>query len=170
MRSLTYRWQDEEYTVALQPTTNDAGLWHVQIPAQQSQDVACSIGNDGLLLIKHGATQTRAYVQPDRAAVQVVLHGQSYRLLRRQPPDVATSAHSGAAADAQKALTAPMAGTLVKVQVHPGQQVQEQQVLVILSAMKMEHAITAPYAGKVLHVHYQEGAVVPGGSVLVEME
>jgi 3-methylcrotonyl-CoA carboxylase alpha subunit len=48
--------------------------------------------------------------------------------------------------------------------------VQHQQVLVILSAMKMEHTIVAPYEGKVRHVHYQEGAVVEGGAVLVEME
>jgi biotin carboxyl carrier protein len=63
-----------------------------------------------------------------------------------------------------------MAGTIVKVQVHPGDAVQAHQVLVILSAMKMEHTITAPYAGKVRRVNYQEGAVVKGGAVIAEME
>jgi len=43
-------------------------------------------------------------------------------------------------------------------------------VLVILSAMKMEHSIIAPYEGKVRRVHYHEGEVVKGGSVIVEME
>jgi 3-methylcrotonyl-CoA carboxylase alpha subunit len=43
-------------------------------------------------------------------------------------------------------------------------------VLVILSAMKMEHTITAPYEGKVRHVHFQEGDVVKGGALVVEME
>ncbi len=63
-----------------------------------------------------------------------------------------------------------MAGTIVKVQVRDGEMVQAHQVLVILSAMKMEHAITAPYEGKVDHVYYQEGAVVPGGATIMEME
>ena len=67
-------------------------------------------------------------------------------------------------------LTAPMAGTIVKVQVQDGEMVQHRQVLVILSAMKMEHTIVAPYEGKVRRVHYQEGDVVKGGAVLVEME
>jgi 3-methylcrotonyl-CoA carboxylase alpha subunit len=63
-----------------------------------------------------------------------------------------------------------MAGTIVKVQAHDGDVVEQRQVLVILSAMKMEHTITAPYAGKVRHVYYQEGAVVNGGGTIVEME
>ena len=57
----------------------------------------------------------------------------------------------------------------MKVQVRDGDMVQAHQVLVILSAMKMEHAITAPYEGKIEHVYYQEGAVIPGGATLVEM-
>ncbi|MGH2478692.1 MAG: biotin/lipoyl-containing protein, partial [Ktedonobacteraceae bacterium] len=67
-------------------------------------------------------------------------------------------------------LSAPMAGTIVKVQVQDGQEVEQRQVLVILAAMKMEHTIAAPHAGKIKRVHYQEGDVVKGGSVLVEME
>jgi biotin carboxyl carrier protein len=63
-----------------------------------------------------------------------------------------------------------MAGTIVKVHVHDGEAVEAHQVLVILSAMKMEHAIIAPYDGRVRRVHYQEGEVVPGGAIIVEME
>ena len=63
-----------------------------------------------------------------------------------------------------------MAGTIVKVQVRDGDIVQAHQVLVIVSAMKMEHAISAPYEGRVEHVYYQEGAVVTGGATIIEME
>jgi biotin carboxyl carrier protein len=62
-----------------------------------------------------------------------------------------------------------MAGTLIKVQAHEGDIVEANQVLMILSAMKMEHAITAPSAGTVQRIHYQEGAVVPGGAILIDM-
>jgi 3-methylcrotonyl-CoA carboxylase alpha subunit len=70
----------------------------------------------------------------------------------------------------QKVLAAPMAGTIIKVQAHDGDTVEQRQVLVILSAMKMEHSIAAPYAGKVRRIYVQEGAVVKGGAAIVEME
>ena len=169
-RTVTYRWQDHEYTIALRPVVDAVEQWRIQIDARPPQQVACTTGNNGLLLLKRGAEQFRAYVQSQKGETQVVLAGQAYRLQRRQPPDVATTAQGGDTTRAQKALTAPMAGTIVKVQVRDGEAVQAHQILVILSAMKMEHAITAPYEGKVQHVHYQEGSVVQGGSVLVEME
>ncbi len=99
-----------------------------------------------------------------------MLNGRLYRFARRQPPDVDASARGSNAASAQKTLTAPMAGTIVKIQAREGQQVQPRQVLAILSAMKMEHTIVAPYEGKVRRVHYQEGDVVKGGAVIIEME
>ena len=112
----------------------------------------------------------QTYVQHAGNETQVSLHGRMYSLEERQPPNVDTAVRESNPAHAQKVLTAPMAGTIVKVQVHEGDSVEQRQVLVILSAMKMEHTIVAPYAGKVRRVHYQEGAVVKGGAALVEME
>jgi 3-methylcrotonyl-CoA carboxylase alpha subunit len=122
-----------------------------------------------MLLLQQHACQTRLHVQQQSAETLVALGGQIYHLQRQQPPDIATSTHGGTLASAQKTLTAPMAGTIVKVQVHEGDMVQANQVLVILSAMKMEHAITAPHDGKIQHIYYQEGAVVPGGTTIAEM-
>ena len=62
-----------------------------------------------------------------------------------------------------------MSGTIVKVQAQEGDTVEARQVLMILSAMKMEHAITAPHAGTIQRIRYQEGAVVQGGAVLIDM-
>jgi biotin carboxyl carrier protein len=82
---------------------------------------------------------------------------------------VEQTAHTGGPTQTQKTLTAPMAGTIVKVQIQEGDSVEAQQVLMILSAMKMEHAITAPYTGIVQRIRYQEGSVVPGGAILIDM-
>jgi 3-methylcrotonyl-CoA carboxylase alpha subunit len=144
--------------------------WHVQINTETSEDIACTIKDDVLVLLRKGAQSTLLYVQPSKAEIQVALNGQLYRLQRPQPPDVATTKRGGGLAPTQKTLTAPMAGTIVKVHVHDGEAVEAHQVLVILSAMKMEHAIIAPYDGRVRRVHYQEGEVVPGGAIIVEME
>ncbi len=169
-RTLIYRYHEHEYKVALRRSADDIELWNVQIDSQPAENITCSVGNDDLVLLKQGAAQVRTYVQEQKDEIQIILDGQSYFLERRQPPDVDAAAHKHTATHSQKTLTAPMAGTIVKVQVHPGDTVQAHQVLVILSAMKMEHTITAPYAGKVRRVNYQEGAVVKGGAVVVEME
>src|SRR6266571_120186 len=184
-RRITYCYQDKEHTVALRPGQESTGTtvptvpivpsptshsWHVQVDAQPSENIRCIFGNQSLVLLQRGAEQVRTYVQHVDGETQVILQGQRYRLERRQRPDLESIAHGGNIASSQKALTAPMAGTIVKVQVHVGQAVEQRQVLIILSAMKMEHTITAPYAGKVRHVYYREGDVVKGGAVLVEME
>ncbi|GAC1618448.1 MAG: acetyl-CoA carboxylase biotin carboxylase subunit [Ktedonobacteraceae bacterium] len=169
-RRITYRYQEQEHTVALL-AASVADAWTILVDEQALGTFAYNLGNHGLLLLRQGETQTRVYLYTGvTGEVQVMLEGSLYRLERRQPPDVDATAQGGSTVRSQKALTAPMAGTIVKVQVHAGDVVEAQQVLVILSAMKMEHAIIAPHEGKVRHVHYQEGAVVRGGAVIVEME
>lgn len=169
-RIISFHYHDQEYKLMLKPALQQATGWQVQIDNQPSRDVTCMIGNDAMLLLRNGNKQTQVYVQQHQDTIQVVYQGHSYQLLRRQPPTVEASEHGHGIGHAQKALTAPMAGTIMKVQVRAGDQVQAHQILVILSAMKMEHAITAPYEGTIQRVYYQEGAVVPGGATLIEME
>jgi len=48
-----------------------------------------------------------------------------------------------------KEITAPMPGTIVKLEVKKGQDVAEGETLLFLEAMKMENAIVTPVTGKV---------------------
>jgi 3-methylcrotonyl-CoA carboxylase alpha subunit len=169
-RVITYHYLEQTYRVSVMPSTHTTSTWYIQINTQTGKDITCTIDNGCLVLLRKGEQQRRLYVQQRKGEMQVALNGQVYLLQRHQPPDIATTIHGGDAAHVQKTLTSPMAGTIVKVQVQDGEVVQAHQILVILSAMKMEHAITAPYEGRVSHVHYQEGAVVPGGAIIVEME
>ncbi|MCW2607573.1 MAG: acety-l/propionyl-CoA carboxylase subunit alpha [Frankiales bacterium] len=68
------------------------------------------------------------------------------------------------------ALTAPMPGTVLRVDVAPGDAVAAGQVLLVLEAMKMEHAVRAPVAGTVAEVAVEAGRTVDAGSVLVVVE
>lgn len=169
-RRITYTFNDEEHSVALRKVGEGANEWSIQIDAQRAENITCTFGNDGLVLLRRQARQALAYVQQFEDRTEVALNGYLYALARRQPPDIDTAARDSNIAHTQKRLTAPMAGTIVKIQAQDGDVVEQRQVLVILSAMKMEHTITAPYAGKVRHVYYQEGAVVNGGVTIVEME
>jgi 3-methylcrotonyl-CoA carboxylase alpha subunit len=167
---ITYQYHSHSYKLALQPRRDKPDTWTIQINTNPSLEVTGTLYHDALVQLRLGVSQIYAYVQQQNGETQVVLAGKTYRLQRRQPPDIHTTAQSDRATHTQKTLTAPMAGTIVQVQVRDGTTVEPHQVLMVLNAMKMEHSITAPYAGKVRHVFYQAGAVVKGGAILAEME
>ena len=63
-----------------------------------------------------------------------------------------------------------MPGTVLRVDVAPGQAVQAGQTLVVLEAMKMELSVAAPVEGTVRDVHVTAGQLVARGQALVELE
>ena len=67
-------------------------------------------------------------------------------------------------------VTAPVTGTVWKIQVKVGDSVAEGQPLVILESMKMEMPVEAPSSGKVGKIHVTEGQSVEEGDVLVSLE
>jgi 3-methylcrotonyl-CoA carboxylase alpha subunit len=99
----------------------------------------------------------------------VSLGGESYRLSKPPPPDVDGTGPGGVDVPGAS-LTAPMPGTVVKVLVGEGDEVEEGQVLLVLEAMKMEQPVAAPHAGRIASLPYGEGTLVPGGAVLAEIE
>jgi acetyl/propionyl-CoA carboxylase alpha subunit len=87
------------------------------------------------------------------------------------PPDVETTAHGqGAVAGGSAAVTAPMPGTVIRVEVEAGDEVQARRPLVVLEAMKMEIPVHSPFDGMVQAVHVAAGDRVAGGALLVELE
>jgi methylmalonyl-CoA carboxyltransferase small subunit len=66
-------------------------------------------------------------------------------------------------------VRAPLAGTVARVSVEEGQEIEAGAVLVVLEAMKMETEITAPGPGTVGTIHVSPGDSVTGGQLLVEL-
>jgi biotin carboxyl carrier protein len=69
-----------------------------------------------------------------------------------------------------KLCRSPLAGIVVQVPVAPGQQLQVNDLMVVLEAMKMETAITAPVEGKLKSVNVVPGESVKASQVLVEFD
>ena len=124
---------------------------------------------DGEMHATMDGNPIRAGFVLDELEVRLSLRGVVYELFKPRPPDVDEvgpgRAHAGGAS-----LTAPMPGTVVKVLVSEGDEVEEGQLLLVLEAMKTEQSVAAPHAGVVRSLPYAEGAGVPGGAVLAELE
>jgi 3-methylcrotonyl-CoA carboxylase alpha subunit len=111
-------------------------------------------------------------VQPegDEDELRVVeWRGRSYRLERRRPVRVEDVARDRGGGGDSGVLTAPMPGRIVKLAVQPGAQVAQNQPLLVLEAMKMEHVVEAPHAGSVAEIHVHEGDQVSAGALLVTL-
>ncbi|WP_067185361.1 acetyl/propionyl/methylcrotonyl-CoA carboxylase subunit alpha [Microtetraspora niveoalba] len=67
-------------------------------------------------------------------------------------------------------LLAPMPGTVLRVDVEPGDRVAAGQPVVVLEAMKMEHQIVSPGAGVVTALDAVAGRQVEAGAVLAVIE
>jgi biotin carboxyl carrier protein len=63
-----------------------------------------------------------------------------------------------------------MPGTVIRVEIAPGDAVLARQALVVLEAMKMEIPVHSPFEGSVSAVHVAAGDQVAGGTLLVELE
>lgn len=107
-------------------------------------------------------------------AYSVKVDGQVYQVEvgpQGQLTSVTTQASPQAAALAStaEAVPAPLAGNIFKVQVQPGSEVVEGDVLVILEAMKMETEVRAARNGVVQVLHVKEGDSVSVGTPILSL-
>ena len=79
----------------------------------------------------------------------------------------APAAPAGGALAAGEVVKSPMPGNVLKINVTPGQKVNEGDVLLILEAMKMENEVVSTKTGTVAQIVVDKGAVVETDSPLV---
>jgi len=92
------------------------------------------------------------------------------RAVAAAAPDIDSIEHAQTGAGGDGRVTAPMPGTVLRVDVKAGDRVEARRPLLVLEAMKMETPLTAPFAATVKAVHVEEGDRVAGGALLVELE
>jgi acetyl-CoA/propionyl-CoA carboxylase biotin carboxyl carrier protein len=78
--------------------------------------------------------------------------------------------HAGVLGSGSSAVSVPMQGTIVKVSVEVGQEVEAGQTVMILEAMKMENSVNAERAGVVKSINVTSGDSVSAGDVVAVIE
>ena len=84
-------------------------------------------------------------------------------------PNVPRQAHALGAAGDGKLLRSPIQGTVVRVNLQPGDQVRRGQTICVVEAMKMENDVTAHRDGAVISIAAAPGAAVRIGDPLAEI-
>jgi acetyl-CoA carboxylase biotin carboxyl carrier protein len=63
-----------------------------------------------------------------------------------------------------------IAGAIWSIEVEVGDDVEEDDALIMIESMKMEIPAAAPSAGKVVDIHVKEGDIVREGQLLVTLD
>lgn len=71
---------------------------------------------------------------------------------------------------AENNISSPMPGKVVKILVAEGDEVQEGETAIIISAMKMESEYKAPKNGVVKKINVHEGDTIDGNQILIELD
>ncbi len=134
--------------------------------------VAASAGFEPASQTAQGADSTSGDERESRAGVVVDSSDPLAVLaLGKQVSETAgVSASESWLATAGSLVSAPMQGTIVTIEVEPGQEVVEGAALIVMEAMKMEHVITATESGLITALHVAQGEAVFDDAPLVSIE
>jgi len=139
------------------------GLVESELLARQAEELAPAVAPAGLNG-RRGDTRT-SLVELDgrRYEVRVVVPEPEFKELVRRRQERRHGHHGGAARDA---VTSPMQGTVLAVDVKDGDEVEAGQVICVVEAMKMENEITAHRDGVVSELSVAAGQPVDAGQAI----
>lgn len=129
-------------------------------------------GGAGLYSLLFDHQSHELLITADRFNYTVTLQGEQFQVQvedertrrlnsRRKPPTLG---------EGELAIVAPIPGMVVKVLVQEGEEVVEDQALVILEAMKMENELRAVRKGKVHQIKVSPGQRVEQNALLLLLE
>jgi biotin carboxyl carrier protein len=163
MRRYTLQVGGKPYVIDVQEVTADR--FAVQVGGEEYEVRLSSDEDLAEALITPAMVPTRAnHTAAAAPAVRVAVSPRSEPAVA--PPLLARASTDGHTAGA---LTAPMPGKILSVEVGHGDRVSRGQTLVILEAMKMKNAIKSPCNGVVLEVRVRPEQTVAHGDLLVQL-
>lgn len=160
---------DNPYTVVVDGTSE----FHLSKEDIASLDIIKTDPN-GFHLLKDGTSYHIQMVETqfNTRSYTVSVNGTEHQVSINTPLDGLIKA-MGFASNGQKSIdsiVAPMPGLILDILVSEGQEVQEDDQLLILEAMKMENIIASPRSGTIKEIGVKKGDAVDKKQLLIEFE
>lgn len=147
---------------------SDEQSWLVTIADKEPSRVEVINSIPNCLSFIMGNKTINAYTIESGGKKYIFVNGESFAFevdkgRARGTPGVA------AAKGGENVVTSPMPGSLVKVLVSSGDNVEVGQTLAIVEAMKMENELKSPIKGVVKQVNFEEGNQIDALQPIVEL-
>lgn len=151
--------------VDLPADVTDAGALSCVVDGRV-MDVDVRTVEAGVLSVIVDGRQYRCILDGDA----VVVAGRRVDFVVDDPRSLRGRRGTGEGAAGPRAVKAPMPGRVVRVLVSEGDEVVEQQGVVVIEAMKMQNELKVPKAGRIAKVAVAVDATVAAGEVLIVVE
>ena len=150
-------------TVAVQVESIDGNRFRVRVGDNSYEYDARALADAGVRIQKLGddSKGSVAYGAGSQQSYMLRVDGKTHTL------EAPASRRGGGGGVSDGTVRAPMTGTVLEIMCKPGDMVEADQTLVVVSAMKMEHKLSAGVAGTVQSVATENGATVDQGAELV---
>ncbi|HMG03757.1 MAG TPA: biotin/lipoyl-containing protein [Edaphobacter sp.] len=153
--------------------------WRVDLPVNAGEGgrLSCMVDGKAIDVDVHGVQegvlslivegrQYRCVLDGDA----VVIAGRRYEFALDDPRSLRGRRGAGDGAAGPRTVKASMPGRVVRVLVQEGDEVTEQQGVIVIEAMKMQNELKTPRAGRVVKVAVNVDDTVSAGEVLIVVE
>jgi len=105
-------------------------------------------------------------LRQDKSSSQVAVNGRRFDVEVRDPRSLRARRSAAGADTGPRKITAPMPGKGVRVVAAAGAEVEANQGVIVIEAMKMQNELKSPKKGRVQKILAAEGATVNAGDTL----
>jgi len=116
-------------------------------------------------LLRIGDKSLTVYYAIDGSRLHIFINGKNYTIEKEE----GRRAEIYHEEKGERVITSPLPGTVSKIHVKEGDEIEKNQPLLVIESMKMENVIVSPIKGVVTKIFVSEGKLVNGNEVLAEI-
>ncbi len=157
----------EKHMIELSP----AGETVKALIGEKEYEVTASEPESGVYLIKDGGKIFEVFVsKKGNADFHASVSGNEFDISLTDPKRLRHGSSSGSDHDGLAEIKTAMPGKIVRVLVSVGDEVEKNDGVIVVEAMKMQNELKSPKSGTVRDIRFAEGSTVSAGDVLISIE
>ena len=168
-----YAYQNLDMDKSYQLTVNNTQIYNRKA-SQVAELDAVEVTSSQFHILKNNQAFAAEIISTDFAAKSytVKVNGNTYTVAIANALDLLIKEMGFMVGSAKQVneIKAPMPGLILEMSVKVGQEVQENDCLLILEAMKMENTFLSPRSGIIKSISAKKGDAVDKGQLLIEFE